>query len=139
VSEGHPIEPSAERRPWGITGWVIVVGAFLIGFVVFPIRTLGSDLSYLPGDALDNRLNNYILEHGYRYLTGRADSFWNAPFFYPLSRVTTWSDGRPGRIHSRSRSRWPHNFSMLNCSRGFWCRWLRCLAGNSSKNPGLLG
>ena len=67
----QPLEPPA---PWSVAGWVVVVAALLIGFTNYPLRVLGGHLDSLPGDAGDNRLNNYILEHGYRCLTGQSRS-----------------------------------------------------------------
>jgi hypothetical protein len=94
--------PEADTQPEAVTsgsaGWVLVVAAFAIGFINFPLRVVGSQFDHLPGDALDNRLNNFILEHGYRYLRGQADSFWDAPAFYPLKGVTRWSDAHLGML-----------------------------------------
>lgn len=91
-------EIQTKRQPWGVTGWTIVMAVFLVGFVAFPLRTVGANLDYLPGDPADNRLNNYILEHGYRYLTRRVDSFWDAPMFYPTLKATTRSDAHLGML-----------------------------------------
>ncbi len=94
--------PDAERAPdppaWGPAGWAVVAVAFAVGFASFPLQVLGTKFDHLPGDAADNRLNNFILEHGYRYVTGRVDSFWDAPMFYPTRRVTAWSDAHIGML-----------------------------------------
>src|SRR5262245_45773462 len=74
-----PPEPDTStdhRPPWHPAGWAVVAVAFLVGFANFPLRALGTNFDHLPGDAVDNRLNNYVLEHGYRYLTGHEASFW---------------------------------------------------------------
>ena len=52
----------------------------LTGLFVFPIQIFEIDFSKIPGDLGDARFNNYILEHGHRYLTGEVSSFWDAPF-----------------------------------------------------------
>lgn len=83
---------------WGPVGWTLVLLSFALGFAAFPMRTVGWDFEFLPGDPVDNRLNNYILEHGYRYLTGRVPSFWDAPMFYPSPRATTRSDAHIGML-----------------------------------------
>jgi hypothetical protein len=83
---------------WTWAGWALVGAAFVVGFVNFPLQVLGTRLEYLPGDPADNRLNNYILEHGYRCLTGRATDFWDAPFYYPAPGVTAGSDAHLGML-----------------------------------------
>lgn len=90
--------PDRTAPPWTPAGWLLVAAAFAAGFVNFPLRVAGSNFEYLPGDAADNRLNNYVLEHGYRFLAGRADSFWDIPSFYPLRGVTAWSDTHLGLL-----------------------------------------
>ncbi|MCI0704003.1 MAG: hypothetical protein L0241_23335, partial [Planctomycetia bacterium] len=91
-------QPRQMPQPWGLSGWAVVMIAFCVGFLSFPIRVVVTAGEYLPGDTGDNRLNNYILEHGYRYLTGRVDSFWDAPMFYPETGVTAWSDTHLGML-----------------------------------------
>jgi hypothetical protein len=98
MSQAPEAEAQPEAARFVTGGWVLVVAAFVIGFINFPLRVVGSHLDHLPGDALDNRLNNFILEHGYRYLRGQADSFWDAPAFYPLKGVTRWSDAHIGML-----------------------------------------
>ncbi len=91
--------PAASWPRWYPTGWLVVLAAFLVGFANFPLRVVGTDLAHLPGDGGDNRLNNFVLEHGYRWLTGRAGvGFWDAPLFYPVRRVTAWSDAHLGML-----------------------------------------
>jgi hypothetical protein len=85
-------------KRWGIGGWLLVLAAFAIGFINMPLRVVGWNFDQLPGDGLDNRLNNYILEQGYSYLRGRVDSFWNAPFYYPTPGVTAYSDAHLGML-----------------------------------------
>lgn len=94
---GDGIGDRASTR-WTWAGWVLVGAAFIVGFINFPLQVLGTHLEYLPGDPADNRLNNYILEHGYRCLTGRATDFWDAPMYYPAPGVTAWSDAHLGML-----------------------------------------
>jgi hypothetical protein len=91
--------PSDEPRArWGVVGWVIVLSALGVGFWAFPLKTIGPGATHLPGDAADNRLNNYVLEHGHRYLRGLESSFWNAPMFYPTAGTTATSDAHLGML-----------------------------------------
>jgi len=83
---------------WGVVGWSIVIAAFAIGFWQFPLRTVGPTLDHLPGDLVDARLNNYILEHGYRYLNGQDTTFWDVGMFYPTPRVVAYSDAHIGML-----------------------------------------
>ena len=73
-------------------------GCVALGFITFPMRVVGWHFEYLPGDPVDDRLNNFVLEHGYRYVTGLEPSFWNAPAFYPATRVTGCSDAHLGML-----------------------------------------
>lgn len=75
-------------RPEGLLP--ILIG--LLGFYMFIIQFFHWDFSRIPGDFGDARLNNFILEHGYRYLTGKENSYWDAPFMYPDTKTITYSD-----------------------------------------------
>lgn len=70
----------------------------LAGLWQVPLTVMTADLTYVPGTPVDNRLNNYILEHGYRWLTGAERSFWNAPFCWPAQSVTARSDAHLGEL-----------------------------------------
>jgi hypothetical protein len=84
---------------------VLLFAAFLIGLANYPLRVLGAGFDHLPGESTDNLLNNFVLEHGYRWLTGRADSFWDAPSFYPRRGTTAWSDAHIGMLPAYSALR----------------------------------
>jgi hypothetical protein len=43
-------------------------------------------------DLGDARMNNYVLEHGYRWLTGAHPSFWDPPIFFPAKNVAAYTD-----------------------------------------------
>ncbi|MBN9121345.1 MAG: hypothetical protein J0I06_19705 [Planctomycetes bacterium] len=90
--------PEAFRPRWGAAGWALVLAAFAVGFYALPLKTIGPRADHLPGDAVDNRLNNFILEHGYRYLVGREPSFWDAPMLYPAAGATRTSDAHIGML-----------------------------------------
>ena len=85
-------------RPWGPAGWAVVALAFAAGFALFPLRVVGPGLDHLPVDLVDSRLNNYVLEHGYRWLTGLVPGFWDAPMFYPARGITAYSDAHIGML-----------------------------------------
>ncbi len=94
-----PADPPSVAPPaWGRVGWAVVAAAFALGFYAFPLKVVGPRFDSLPGDPADNRLNNYILEHGYGCLTGRAEAFWDAPMFYPTRLVTVASDAHLGML-----------------------------------------
>ncbi len=71
--------------------FAVAAAFFLIGFLNYPLRVIGWDASYLPGDGIDNPLNNFILENGYQSLQGKS-SFWHAPMFYPVRGMTASTD-----------------------------------------------
>src|SRR6056297_1887251 len=54
--------------------------------------------THIPGDPGDARFNMYVLEHGYRWLTGLEESFWSPAFFYPESMVLAYSDAHIGTL-----------------------------------------
>lgn len=75
-----------------------VVGVCLLGLVVSLRPLVGWDGSRLPGDLIDSRFIGYVLEHGFLWLMGRADSFWSAPFYYPMTRTIALSDNMAGAL-----------------------------------------
>lgn len=73
-------------------------GVLLLGLAVCGARMVGYDGSRLPGDLIDCRFVGYVLEHGYQWLTGRVPSFWDAPFFFPLTGTLALSDNMVGAL-----------------------------------------
>jgi hypothetical protein len=65
-------------------------------FVLLPF--FGDGFNRIPGDLIDARFNNYVLEHGYKYLCREEHWFWSAPFMYPESKVITFSDNFLGEL-----------------------------------------
>jgi hypothetical protein len=55
------------------------------------------DFSRIIGE-WDNLFSMYILEHGYRWLTGMDQSFWDAPFYYPAKNMIAYSDDYLGNL-----------------------------------------
>jgi hypothetical protein len=50
-------------------------------------------LERLLTDLGDTRLNNYLLEHGWRWMSGEPGvRLWNPPFFHPASNTLAYSD-----------------------------------------------
>ena len=86
-----------KHRP-GVSGLLPIVAAYCVGMCILPLQLMGFDLSRIPGDLGDARLNNYFLEHGYKWLTGQAPGFWDAPFFYPTLRTMSFSDNHLGTL-----------------------------------------
>lgn len=68
-------------------------GLYWISFTI-----IGIDFSHFAGDLGDGRLNLYFLEHGYKYLSGQVESYWNAPFFHPEEKVMTMSSNLLGTV-----------------------------------------
>lgn len=69
-----------------------------LGLYLMPIRIFQPDFSKIPGDFGDARFNNYILEHGHLFITGKVDKYWDAPFMYPYPNVIAFSDNLLGTV-----------------------------------------
>ena len=80
-----------------VHSWPFLLG-LAAGLYILVFNTIGFDFAYFPGDFGDARFNNYILEHGHKFLTGQEPSFWNAPFMYPEAEVVTYSDNLIGTV-----------------------------------------
>ena len=74
--------------------WLVPTILGLIGlvFIHHPMLLSGFARGQTEGD--DPQLINYLLEHGYLWLTGHPQHrhFWNIPFFYPAPNVAAFSD-----------------------------------------------
>lgn len=77
-------------------GRVIVLGLFLFGMWSAPLALLGPQQASIPGDLADARFNNYVLEHFYRFITGKEHGYWDAPFMYPYKNTIALSDNLLG-------------------------------------------
>ncbi|WP_243438793.1 DUF7024 domain-containing protein [Fundidesulfovibrio soli] len=97
-----PVQPSAPHGwgPGSLSGLVLLLAALAAG--LFTLFSPGR----IPGDLGDSRFNMYILEHGWRWLTGQAPSFWSAPFYYPAPDVTAFSDSHLGTLPLYAALRW---------------------------------
>lgn len=70
--------------------------ALIGGLCFITLGITGPGLTHYPGDLIDGRFNNYLLEHAYNYFTGIESSFWNAPFMFPEEKVISYSDNLLG-------------------------------------------
>jgi len=68
-----------------------VLFVFTLAFYFIPASQFNG-FALMPGDIGDARLNNYFLENVFRFLTGRSDSLWHLPIFYPFPYVLGFSD-----------------------------------------------
>jgi len=80
--------------------WSLLLPSVLLlaGLYLVPIRIFETDFSQVPGDLGDARFNNYILEHGHKFLGGQVKDYWDAPFMYPYSNVIAFSDNLLGSL-----------------------------------------
>lgn len=80
---------------------LLVLLPFIIllwGLYTVPLRSTGPRFTHIPGDMGDARFNNFVLEHGYRYVRGQEPAFWNAPVFYPELNTIAFSDSHIGNL-----------------------------------------
>jgi hypothetical protein len=75
-----------------------VIFILAAGLIIHAGGLIGFNFSRIPGDLIDARLNNYILEHGFMFLTGKVHMFWSAPFMYPFKNVIAMSDNLLGTL-----------------------------------------
>ncbi|MCC6371248.1 MAG: hypothetical protein IT236_09610 [Bacteroidia bacterium] len=79
---------------------LIALIPFLLGLIsglfFISLNVTGSSFEFFPGDYIDGRFNNYLLEHAHRFFTGQQKMFWNAPYLFPEENVITYSDNLLG-------------------------------------------
>ncbi|MBL8949466.1 MAG: hypothetical protein JNK82_01725 [Myxococcaceae bacterium] len=73
----------------------LVMFAVGVGLATWPM--LSSGLELMECDPGDTRLLNYVLEHGYRWLLGRAELF-SPPFFWPERGVGPFTELMVGTL-----------------------------------------
>ncbi len=85
---------------------LVVLILFHVGMVNYPVAMLGPDRSLIPGDLIEARSNNYVLEHFHSFITGRQDRYWDAPLIYPAQNALAHSENLLGSapIYSVFRS-----------------------------------
>jgi hypothetical protein len=96
------------------------------------LKIFGSDFSRMAGDMGDIKFINVILEHGYQWLCGNVDGFWNGNFMFPAKESITFSDNLLGNLPIYSFFRlfgldeqsafqgWVISFVFLNFLCGFY-------------------
>ena len=89
-----------------LIGWLIIITVFAVGYWLVVLQPLGPNLTRLPGNLGDTRFNNYILEHNFRWVTGKDPSLLDAPFAYPFPETLTFSDNHFGSMFFYSAFRW---------------------------------
>lgn len=77
-----------------IRSLLVPIALCLIGLVLTFHPSIFSGFKLSEHDAIDSRLNNYILEHGWRWLLREPlhRSFWNPPIFFPSQNVLAYTD-----------------------------------------------
>lgn len=82
--------PGAARLAGALWTLLVWAGGMLVAFRPM----LLSRLARMQTDWGDTRLNNYILEHGWRWLAGVPghERFWSPPVFYPAPNTFAYSD-----------------------------------------------
>jgi hypothetical protein len=72
---------------------IIPVVVLAVGLVMTFHPTLFSGFARLQTDLGDTRLNNYLLEHGWRWLSGDPGvQLWHPSIFYPAPNALAYSD-----------------------------------------------
>jgi hypothetical protein len=84
----------AERRESRAAAVLAAIAAWIVGMLLQFHPMLLSGLRRMQSDWGDTRLNNYILEHGYRWLLGFPghERFWSPPVFFPAPNTAAYSD-----------------------------------------------
>jgi len=75
--------------------WVWPVAFLAFGFICITLHQ-SNYLTAVPGNLGDARFNNIVLEHLFRWVTGKDASLWSPGFFYPYPGVLTFSDNHFG-------------------------------------------
>lgn len=78
--------------------FLLPLALLVVGLYLFPIKFFETNFSKIPGDVGDARFNNYVLEHGYKYFSGKINNYWDAPFMYPFKNVIAMSDNLLGTL-----------------------------------------
>ena len=81
-----------------ISKFICPLFVLIIGIYLVPINIFNSDFSKILGDKGDARFNNYVLEHGYKYIKGEVSNYWDMSMMYPFNNVTAFSDNLLGTM-----------------------------------------
>lgn len=66
------------------------------GLCFISLKVTGASFTHYPGDLIDGRFCNYLLEHAHLFFSGHLDSYWSAPFLFPENNVISYSDNLLG-------------------------------------------
>lgn len=70
--------------------WALALAVLLVFMGIVAAKMHGFKL--MPGNLIDNRLNNYFLENVWQYLRGNSDSLVHLGFFWPFPFILGFSD-----------------------------------------------
>lgn len=79
----------------GLEKHILALGFLAFGLIGITLRQ-SAFFHMIPGDIGDARFNNVILEHLFRWITGRDESLWSPRFFYPYLGALSFSDNHFG-------------------------------------------
>src|SRR5215469_4708809 len=102
----HDKKAQSQDTPPSRIPILALVAALALGFAAL-LPYVGIRFDYFPGDLIDGRLCMYLLEHGYKWLSGQAaHSFFDASFFYPVRGTLAYSDNYLGQLWFYAPWRW---------------------------------
>lgn len=84
----------------------LLVVVCLFGIWMIVVVPLGTRLANMPGEIGDTRLNTYLLEHFFRWISGLDKSFWSPDIFFPFPYTIAFSDNFLGSGLFYSLFRW---------------------------------
>lgn len=85
--------------------WLLVAAMFLAAFWFGPWAQL-ENLRLMPGDVIDNRLENYFLENIWMFIQGNSSSLWHLGFFAPFPWILGFADNLFGASPVYLAARW---------------------------------
>ena len=68
---------------------LLVIGFLLLGLGCFFYPTWSTFFQNIQTDPGDTRFNNYVLEHGFQWISGNPvhKDFWSPPIFFPTKNI----------------------------------------------------
>lgn len=83
-----------QGKPSRLGEWLIPIAVCVLGLFLAFYPMLLSGFGRMMTDPGDSRFNAYVLEHGYRWITGDPlhRSFWDPPIFFPAPNTAAYSD-----------------------------------------------
>ncbi len=72
--------------------WLALFLSAAIGIAHYPMLLSGFEV--IEGDLYDARFFHYVLEHGWKWLTGAShhEALWSPPFFFPARNAAAYSE-----------------------------------------------